>query len=42
MLPARALGRALQSILGTNYRGTLCRAVHAATLYGFLKVQELP
>jgi RES domain-containing protein len=35
MLATRALPGALKRIRGRSYQGTLCRAVHAATLYGF-------
>jgi RES domain-containing protein len=35
MLPARALGAALQRLDGNPYARTLCRAVDAATLYRF-------
>jgi RES domain-containing protein len=37
MLAGRALARALERARLMRYEGVLCRAVHAATLYGFKK-----
>ena len=37
MLKGRALARALRAAPLTRYEGALCRAIHAATLYGFKK-----